>query len=318
MKPRLHSSKSGKEAAQIMTSVPSTVRPRFYNGEAGLGLVFAIPIIVIMGGLVFMPLVTTFIDSLYRIEPMRAGTPFVGLGNYAALATDTNVRLAWINTLIYVVIAVVLETVGGLGAALLLNRVKFGRRWLLAALILPWCLPPVVNAVVWLWIYNPSYGLLNGILQSFGIISENKVWFNDRATALFLVSLVHVWRMMPLTAIILLAALQNIPADLYEAAKLDGAGALKSFRLITLPLISGGLAIALSQSTVFAFNLFDEAWILTGSSLDTRTVIVQVYMSAFQNLKFSFGMALSILAMIASLAVSLIYVLRVYRETRFD
>jgi multiple sugar transport system permease protein len=301
-----------------MNSVPSTVRPRFYNGEAGLGLAFALPIIVIMGSLVFLPLVTTFIDSLYRIEPMRAGTPYVGFGNYAALASDSNVRLAWLNTLIYVVIAVVLETAGGLAAALLLNKVKVGRRWLLAALILPWCLPPVVNAVVWLWIYNPSYGLLNSILQSLGIISENKVWFNDRETALFLVALVHVWRMMPLTAIILLASLQSIPADLYEAAKLDGAGALKSFRLVTLPLISGGLAIALSQSTVFAFNLFDEAWILTGSSLDTRSVIIQVYMSAFQNLKFSFGMALSILAMVASLLVSLIYVLKVYRETRFD
>lgn len=301
-----------------MTSVPSHGRSRFYNGEAGLGLAFAIPIIVIMGALVFMPLVTTLIDSLYRVEPMRAGTPFVGLDNYAALASDSNVRLAWINTLIYVVIAVVLETIGGLAAALLLNKVKLGRRWLLAALILPWCLPPVVNAVVWLWIYNPSYGLLNGILQAIGLTSENKVWFNDRETALFLVALVHVWRMLPLTAIILLAALQSIPADLYEAAKLDGAGPIKSFRLVTLPLISGGLAIALSQSTVFAFNLFDEAWILTGSSLDTRTVIIQVYMSAFQNLKFSFGMALSIVAMIASLLVSLVYVLKIYRETRFD
>ena len=125
-------------------------------------------------------------------------------------------------------------------------------------------------------------------------------------------------RMMPLTAVILLAALQAIPQDLYQAAKLDGAGAFKCFRLITLPLIASGLAIALSQSTVFAFNLFDEAWILAGSSLDTRTVIIQVYMLAFQNMRFSLGMALSLLAMLASLLVSLLYVLKVYRETRFD
>jgi multiple sugar transport system permease protein len=301
-----------------MTSVPSTVRPRFYNGEAGLGFAFALPIIIIMGGLVFLPLVTTFIDSLYRIEPMRAGTPYVGFGNYAALAGDSNVRLAWLNTLIYVVIAVILETVGGLAAALLLNKVKLGRRWLLAALILPWCLPPVVNAVVWLWIYNPSYGLLNGILQATGLISGPVVFFNNRYLALFLVTIVHVWRMMPLTAVILLAALQSIPQDLYQAARLDGAGAFKCVRLITLPLIASGLAIALSQSTVFAFNLFDEAWILSGASLDTRTVIIQVYMFAFQNMKFSLGMALSLLAMLASLLVSLLYVLKVYRETRFD
>ena len=94
--------------------------------------------------------------------------------------------------------------------------------------------------------------------------------------------------------------------------------AWKRFRKITLPLISAGLAIALQQSTVFAVNLFDEAWILNGASLDTRSVIIQVYMLAFQNMKFSGGMALSVLTMIVSLCVSLIYVLRVYRETRFE
>ncbi|WP_224006548.1 sugar ABC transporter permease [Aureimonas sp. SA4125] len=301
-----------------MTSSPSKRRPRRLGGEAWLGLAFVVPIIAIMGGLVFLPMISTVIDSLYRIDPMKAGTPFIGLDNYAALASDFNVRQAWFNTLIYVVIAVALQAVGGLGAALLLNRVRTGRRWLLAALVLPWCLPPVVNALVWLWIYNPSYGLLNAVLQSLGLIETNQVWFNDRTTALFLIALVHVWRMLPLTAIILLAALQSIPRELYEAAKLDGAGPVKAFRMVTLPLISGGIAIALSQSTVFAFNLFDEAWILAGTSLDTRTVIIQVYMSAFQNLKFSLGMALSVLAMIASLLVSLIYVLRVYRETRYE
>lgn len=286
--------------------------------EALLGAAFVAPIAVIMGGLVFAPVLSTVWDSLYRIDPMRAGTPFIGLANYITSFADGAVRQAWANTFAYVAIAVALQTLGGLAAALLLNRVKRGRRWLLAALVLPWCLPPVVNALVWLWIYNPSYGLLNGVLQALGVIEENRVWFNDHATALFLVALVHSWRMMPLTAIILLAALQSIPDELYEAAKLDGAGPVKSFRMITLPLISGGLAIALCQSTVFAFNLFDEAWILAGSSLDTRSVIIQVYMSAFQNLKFSYGMALSVLAMIASLAVSLVYVLKVYRETRYD
>jgi len=286
--------------------------------DVWLGLGFAIPIIVIMGGLVFVPLVSTLWDSLFRIDPMRPGTPFVGLRNYTTFLTDPAIRQGWYNTAIYVVLAVILETIGGLGAALLLSRIKYGRRWLLAALVLPWCLPPVVNAIVWLWIYNPSYGLLNSLLHALGVIDQNVVWFNSRSTALLLVTVVHVWRMMPLTAIILLAALQGIPQDLYEAAKLDGAGPIKCFRMITLPLIAGGLAIALSQSTVFALNLFDEAWVLAGSSLDTRTVIIQVYMSAFQNLHFSQGMALSVLTMIVSLIISALYVMRVYRETSYD
>ncbi len=292
---------------------------RFLPGrEARLGLCLSFPVIAIMGGLVIAPLVITIVDSFFRVEPMRLGTPFVGFRNYVNLMFDATVLQSWANTFIYVVIAVAIETVGGLGAALVLHKVRFGRRWLLAAVVLPWCLPPVVNAIIWLWIYNPSYGLLNGVLHAAGLISENHVWFNDRFTGLVLVSVVHGWRMLPLTAIILLAALQSIPDSLYEAARLDGATPWRQFRLITLPLISSGLAIALSQSTVFAFNLFDEAWILNGSSLGTRSIMVQVYMSAFQNMRFSLGMALSILAMIASLAVSAIYVLRVYRETRFD
>ena len=285
------------------------------SGERWLGLAFAAPVIVLMAALVFVPLVLTLWDSLHRIDPMRAGTPFIGLRHYVDLMADSNVRQAWLNTAAYVAIAVVFETVGGLGAALLLNRIRIGRRWLLAATILPWALPPVVNAIVWMWIYNPSYGLLDGALLRFGVIAAPHVWFNDRSTALVLVALVHVWRMMPLTAVILLAALQGIPAELYEAARLDGAGPIRCFRKITLPLISGALAIALSQSTVFAFNLFDEAWILAGSSLDTRTIVAQVYMAAFQNLHFSYGMALSVLVMLASCLVSLVYVLRVYRET---
>ena len=299
-----------------LTSLKERLQPT--PGETWLGLVYVLPIILVMVSLVFVPLVTTVLDSLYRIDPMRPGTPFIGLLNYQNLAADSNVQHATLNTLVYVVLAVVLETLGGLGAALLLNKVRRGRQWLLAALVLPWCLPPVVNALVWLWIYNPSYGLLNNLLKAVGLLDENVVWFNHHNTALLLVALVHVWRMLPLTAIILLAALQSIPADLYEAATLDGAGRLKCFRMITLPLIAGGLAIALSQSTVFAFNLFDEAWILNGSSLDTRSLIIQVYMSAFQNLKFSYGMGLSVLAMIACLVVSAVYVLKVYRETRFD
>ncbi|SNB73934.1 carbohydrate ABC transporter membrane protein 1, CUT1 family [Arboricoccus pini] len=288
------------------------------GSDARLGWLLVAPLAIVMLALVFVPLGMTLIDSLYRVDPMRAAQPFIGLRHYVDLAADTNVRTSALNTLALVAICVVLETVGGIAAALLLQRIEKGRMWLLAALIVPWALPPVVNALVWLWIYHPSVGLLNNLLLSAGLISHKVVWFNDRATALFLVAVVHVWRMLPLTAIIVLAALQAIPTDLYEAARLDGAGPVRSFLTITLPLIAGGLGIAMTQSTVFAFNLFDEAWILAGASLDTRTVLIQVYMSAFQQLHFSYGMALSVLLMLASLAVSIFYVLGVYRETRID
>lgn len=288
------------------------------NGEAWLGLTLSLPVVLLMVALVFVPFVITLWDSFHRVNPMLPGTPFVGIKNYAQMVKDSDVHNAWINTWIYVILAVVIEILGGLAAALLMNKVKIGRRWLLAAVILPWALPPVVNAIVWAWIYNPHYGLLNGILLKLGAISDSHVWLNDRYTALFLIVLVHVWRMMPLNAVIILAALQTIPGELYEAAKVDGATPFRTFRTITLPLIAGAFGIALTQSTITAFNLFDEAWILTGPSSATRPIQTQIYMTAFQNLNFSYGMAMSITVMVVSIVISAIYVRRIYRSTRYD
>jgi multiple sugar transport system permease protein len=308
------------ESMDVTTSpvTAQTPRRKWMSAEGRLGVVLAMPILLVMALLVYFPVFVTLWDSTRRVDPMRAGTPFIGLANYFKLFADENVRISALNTLVYVAITVSLETVFGVLVAVMLNRVKSGRKWLLAAVLLPWALPPVVNALVWSWIFNPSHGVLNGLLMDWGMIVDRHIWMNDRTIAWFFISIVHVWRMMPLTAVIVLAALQGIPAELYEAAEMDGAGSWRKFRSITLPLIAGALAIALSQSTVFAFNLFDEAWILGGASVDTRTVLIQVYMSAFQDMHFSYGMSLSVLVMLASLAVSLVYVLKVHRETRYD
>jgi len=288
------------------------------NGDATLGLVLVAPIFVTMAALVFYPLGRTVWDSLHRVNPMQPGTPFVGLANYIKMFSDGQLGTAWINTFIYVVIAVVAETVFGVLVAALVNQVQVGRRWLLAAIVLPWALPAVVNAVIWMWIYQPGAGLLNGILTVSGLPFENHVWFNDRTSAIVAVSVVHVWRMMPLTVVITLAAMQSIPAQLYEAARIDGANRLQMFLLITLPLIRGAIAVAMTNSTVAAFNLFDEAWVLAGSSLDTRPILVQIYLETFQNLHFSYGMALSLAVTVVSLLVSLVYVARIYHNTRYD
>lgn len=288
------------------------------NGDAMLGILLIAPIFITMVALVFYPLVQTTWDSLHRVNPMQAGTPFIGLRNYTNMLSDPQFGIAWVNTFIYVVLAVAAETVFGVLAATLINQVKFGRKWLLAAVILPWALPGVVNAVIWLWIYQPGAGLLNGILSAFGLPFENHVWFNERTSAIIAVTVVHVWRMMPLTVVIVLAAMQSIPDHLYEAARIDGASRSQMFTLITLPLVRSAIAVSMTNATVYAFNLFDEAWVLAGSSLETRPVLVQIYLETFQNLHFSYGMAMSLVITIVALLMSLVFVLRVYRNTRFD
>ena len=288
------------------------------NGDAVLGYCMIAPLVATMAALVFFPVVATVWDSLHRVNPMQAGTPFVGLTNYINMFSDADLGRSWSNTFIYVVIAVSAETVFGVLAAALINQVKIGRKWLLAAVILPWALPAVVNAVIWLWIYQPGAGLLNGILTAFGLPFDNHVWFNDRTSALVAVAVVHIWRMMPLTVVIALAAMQGIPDHLYEAARIDGATRSQMFFKITLPLIRGPVAVAMTNATVTAFNLFDEAWVLASSSLDTRPILVQIYLETFQNLHFSYGMALSLTVTVVSLLVSLVYVVRVYNNTRYE
>ena len=288
------------------------------NGDAMLGILLVAPILITMVALVFYPLVQTMWDSLHRVNPMQPGTPFIGLRNYTYMLKDPQFGIAWVNTFAYVVLAVAAETVFGVLAATLINQVKYGRKWILAAVILPWALPGVVNAVIWLWIYQPGSGLLNGILTAFGLPFEDHVWFNERTSAIIAVTVVHVWRMMPLTVVIVLAAMQSIPDHLYEAARIDGASRTQMFMRITLPLVRGAIAVSMTNATVYAFNLFDEAWVLAGSSLETRPVLVQIYLETFQNLHFSYGMAMSLVITVVALLMSLVFVLRVYRNTRFD
>ena len=288
------------------------------NSDAILGMLLVTPIIVTMFALVFFPLAQTVWDSLHRINPMQAGTPFVGLGNYINMLSDADLGRAWLNTALYVVISVAAEIVFGVLAAALINQVRVGRQWLLAAVILPWALPGVVNAVIWMWIYQPGAGLLNGILSALGLPFANHVWFNDRTSALIAVAVVHIWRMMPLTVVIVLAAMQSIPEHVYEAARIDGASRPQMFFSITIPLVRSAIAVAIANATVAAFNLFDEAWVLTASSLDTRPILTQIYLETFQNLHFSYGMALSLVLTAVSLLVSLIFVVRIYNSTRFE
>lgn len=305
-----------------MNSQTTAITPRKggvrKHSDAALAFFLVLPILVTMVGLVFYPLLSTAWDSLHRVDPLKHGTPFVGLANYSRMFSDQEALQSWWNTFKYVVLAVTAETILGVAAAALINQIKFGRQWVLAAVILPWALPAVVSSIIWKWIYAPGAGLLNGVLVFMGFNFENHLWFNDATSALLLVTVVHVWRMLPLTVVIVLAAMQSIPVELYEAARMDGATRFDMFYKITLPLIRGAIAVAMTNATVSAFNLFDEAIVLTLNSMETRPILLQIYLEAFKKFHFSYGMALSLTVTLISLAISLGYVLRVYRNTRMS
>ncbi|WP_210471028.1 carbohydrate ABC transporter permease [Sporosarcina sp. 6E9] len=269
---------------------------------------FVIPLILLMFGLVFYPAILTFIESFKSLKlTMPDNTHFIGFSNYLELLRDPDVLISLKNTFWYYLVSVVFGFLGGLLIALVLRENFKGRAWMLAIVILPWAIPPVVSATIWKLILDPTYGPVNQLLTSMGIIQTSSPLLAKPGLAIFIIALVHVWKMIPLVAIILLAALQAIPKEIYQASQIDGAGPWKGFLHITLPLLKPAIAIVLTQATISSINLFDEIYVLTGTALDTRSIMTQNYLIAFRQLDLGLGMALSFLTTIIILVISLIY-----------
>ena len=273
------------------------------------------PLLIIMIALVFYPAVLTIIDSLYSIDLVKPQqNEFVGLSNFKELLTSSTILKVLSNSMKYFLLAVTLELFGGIIISLILRRNFVGRGIILSLILLPWALPPVVNAVIWKWIYHPDFGFLNNLLSTFSLIDGYQVWLAKPNLSLILIAVVHVWKILPLFVIIILAQLQTISKELYEAAKIDGASSFQEFTKITLPLLKPAIVIALTQGTFFVMNLFDEVFVLNGLALDTRTLLMQNYLIAFRQLKLSKGMALSLIVAIIILTLTISYIIFIGKE----
>lgn len=268
------------------------------------------PLAIIMSVFIFYPVVIAIIESFKSINMLKPlDIRFVGFSNYIELFKDPVVLHTIKNSSLYYIFAVFIEVIGGMVIALVLKDKFKGRGILLAIVILPWALPPVVNGLIWKWIYHPSYGLLNDILYKLGVINEFQIWFKKSNLSIFFVTIVHAWKMIPLAAVIILAQLQTISKEVYEAAKIDGANKLQLLKFITLPMLKPALIIVLTQATIASFQLFDEIYVLTGTDLDTRSLYIQNYLTAFRNFKLSLGMALSFIITAIILVITFIYML---------
>ena len=173
----------------------------------------------------------------------------------------------------------------------------------------------MVEAVIWSWIYNPTFGVMNSALHSVHAIGGYHVWLGlNRWLTILLIEIVQVWQITPLSVLIILAALQSIQPDLYEAARVDGAGALQMFRRISLPLIRPALAIATVEALVLSLNIFDQVYILNGIAPLGSSVMLQTYVTTFQNLNFGGGYALSLLITVVTAVLSMATLALLYRR----
>jgi multiple sugar transport system permease protein len=239
--------------------------------------------------------------------------PF-GLGNYASVLTDSATwHSAWVS-FAYTFGTIVPAFAIGLGTALLLNRVFPLRRWLRSLMLLPWAMPGVMVSIVFLWLFDASFGIVNYALRSLGLITVDVAWYTSESTALIAVIVPTIWKAYPFFTLTLLAALQSIPANLYEAADVDGASAWQRFTNITWPGIRGPAVLALILNGLWTFREFDIIFAATGGgpAKATETLGIRAYNEAFGYFYMGRAAAIGVLM----LTIALAFVLIARRELR--
>ena len=277
------------------------------------GFIFLAPVLFTLGVLTAYPGAWVLWLSLQHRIPVFNVSRFAGWSHYTFLAGDPRFWNAVSVTVVFTAVSVALELGLGLVVAVALRRQQSGRRIALSLLLLAWALPSVVVARLFEWLYHPTAGLVNFVLSSLGARPLN--WLGDPGLALPALILADVWRTMPFVALLCYARLLTIPAELYEAAQVDGAGRLAMWSRITFPLLRPILLIVLLFRTLDALRSFDLMFVLTGGGPAgaTETLTVYAYRCLFQNLQLGFGSAVAVVVFALVMAVAWGY-LRVLRR----
>ncbi len=277
------------------------------RSERFLPLLLLAPTLLVLLALSIYPLIYAVRVSL---QAGRGASARWSLENFARIFSDGFFLDALLHTLVYAAAALTLEFLLGLGLAVLLNEQLRGRSLFRAALLIPMMLPPVVVGVVWRLVLNPNFGAVNGTLRSLGISTESLTWTASPRLAFLSVIAVDVWQWTPFVFLILLAGLQAIPQEPYEAARIDGSGPWQTFRFITLPLLKPAILIVLLLRTMDLLRVFDQIFILTegGPGFATETISLYIYRAAFRFGDFGYAAAMSFVLLIITNSISLIYI----------
>lgn len=275
--------------------------------ERRTGWLLTIPAILVLLLVYAFPILRAFVQSLYTENlSTNLDAVFTGFDNYGRMALDGRFWSSIGHTAIFTVFSLVLELLLGLSIALTLNQAFRGRGTVRTIAILPWALPTALIALAWRWIFNGEFGVWNDMLMNwFHIISEPVNWLGDPVWAMVGVIAADVWKTTSFVAILLLAGLQSIPEDLYEAHAIDGASPWQSFRQITLPLIMPQILIAMLFRFAQAFGIFDLIQVMTGGGPGGATEMVSLYIYAtiMRYLDFGYGAALVVVTFLILIAV---------------
>lgn len=276
------------------------------------------PMIIIMLVLVIYPIAATFSYSLKKWKLSKPNDiRFIGFKNYINILSSESFLQSVKNTLFILVAVVIITTIISILVALFLNiKVRFSGV-LLAIAIVPWAIPPFVNALLWKFVFYSGYGFLNKLLLNLHLINTPISWLDNRNSLLFIVSIVVSYRLIPFMTLICLAGRQSISDNLIEAAKIDGAGHLMVFKKIITPLMLPFLAVGITQTSISAINVFDEIVALSGYSDMGKSMLIESYLITFNFLEFGKGSAYTYIIMLFAGILGFVYIKSLNREVEF-
>jgi multiple sugar transport system permease protein len=284
------------------------MRASIWTRRRLVGYAFIAPVFAFLCAIVLFPLAHAFWTSLQRIRGLNA--TFVGVQNYERVLTDDAFWHSLGVSLAFTTACVALHIAIGLALALLLNELRFARTALRIAFLTPWMVAPAVGATIWLWLLEPQFGVVNYLLQAAGLIRAPLAWLGEPALAFASVVAVDVWRGVPFVMLLMLAGLQTIPREQYEAAAMDGANPWQRFRWITLPNLRYLLVVASTLDIINTIRHYDIIGVMTagGPANATEVLPVLLYNTAFRGNRFGEAAAIGVLLLAIVLAFSIFHI----------
>jgi trehalose/maltose transport system permease protein len=284
------------------------VHSKLVQAQTRLAWILLAPSLVVVALIALIPLMQTFWQSLTNAR-LASERPvmFVGLTNYINLLTDPDFRWSIWITVQFSVVTVFFEFVLGLIIALVVNSNFKGRGFMRAAMLVPWAIITVVSAQMWKWMYNDVYGVINDLLvDKLHLLPSNVAWLSNPATQMPAIQAIDIWKATPFVALLLLAGLQVIPGDIYEAARVDGANGLQQFWSLTLPLLKPAILVTLIFRTLDALRVFDVFYVIFGSNPTTMPMAVyaQQYLVSFAQLGYGSAVAIAIFLIIGIFVIA--------------
>jgi multiple sugar transport system permease protein len=302
---------------------PSPAGSRWRAGRAGsrlspsaLGLLGILPALALIGALILYPVAYAAWLSLHAKHSFFPAEQFIGLRNYVEIARDEEFWDSLRRGLVYAAGTTALQLAGGVGAALVLHQAFRGRAAVRALVLFPYMIPTIVAVVVWRWLLNDTYGLVDHLLVRWGLARQPVVWLSVDWIMASLIAM-SVWQFTPFVVLSVLARLQTIPLELYEAARVDGASAWSRFRHVTLPQLKAVLFVVILLRGIWMFTKFDTVWLWgegAGAGREIRTLPIYAYMRTFTYYQAGFGSALAIVMFALLMLATLTYFGMFWRE----